>query len=835
MSAIVWIASSCVMILAVLTVRAIFGRKLRPGLRCALWALVLARLLIPGSLWTLPVSVESAASETALARDLAALEGVEDLTRSPDGRVTGTPRITAPAGNNAPARPSQDGGTPAVTVAENVTEREYTRLERTLALRRTARTLWAAGSIAVLVVFAVTNTGLYLKLRRRRERLDAEAPVRVYKVNGLESSCYFLGSVYVSSETAEDGLKLRHVLAHELSHRRHGDGLWAILRCAALTVHWFDPLVWVAASASRRDSELFADAGALKALGDGEREAYGETLISLSARSPRAVPPLSAATTMSGGKKALRARVELIARRPRTTLAVLLAVALIAVIAVGCAFAGSSQSGKTEGNTPEETGDSAVTPDAPDAPDTPDVPDAPDAPDSPADPDHYYYTGDGWTMEVPNALDGEPFKITVTTGDGGNYWYSLSTGDGSSLTVYRDGYSTAKERYDFMTQDGASGDEQSLAVSYTGEDGSAREERYVDCPDGGHWEITIASPGHMDELRRMAASFRATPGTEPLIESDVALRGLFAAAELENMTITLVENGVAMPTVSAAGSPRGAEYLEILRALRWADDLDAYDGEEPDWCAVLETPDFRIAFNDVGWAGVTAAGGAFQAWIVDYENLSHETGAFGWDLLAGWYNEAAAAESLTGDPIGDAELEVWRDSLAAEYETCDGETGELTVSPVNGFFLSDWSDPTQLDLGQFIAYFPISTEIGAGFDSAERAAVHAAYHEKYGEEYKDFPIHAIRVSDVDAVLTVYAGITTDDLKTDWQNVPNAIYLSEYDSLYTFTSDYGPGEFIPISGSRDGDTLTLISRDHVLTVRDSGGSWQLLSHTPLPGA
>ncbi len=57
---------------------------------------------------------------------------------------------------------------------------------------------------------------------------------------------------------------LRHVLTHEFTHYRHGDHLWSMLRCLALAVHWWNPLVWLAAELSRRDAELACDEGALK-------------------------------------------------------------------------------------------------------------------------------------------------------------------------------------------------------------------------------------------------------------------------------------------------------------------------------------------------------------------------------------------------------------------------------------------------------------------------------------------------------------------------------------------------------------------------------------------
>ena len=69
------------------------------------------------------------------------------------------------------------------------------------------------------------------------------------------------------------------MLTHELTHYRHLDHLWSVLRGVALAVHWWNPLVWLAAACSRRDGELACDEGALRRLGDNERIPYGEALL----------------------------------------------------------------------------------------------------------------------------------------------------------------------------------------------------------------------------------------------------------------------------------------------------------------------------------------------------------------------------------------------------------------------------------------------------------------------------------------------------------------------------------------------------------------------------
>ena len=78
-----------------------------------------------------------------------------------------------------------------------------------------------------------------------------------------------------------DDCELRMVFLHELAHVKRGDILlnWAII--LARSVHWFNPLVWLALRCLRADRELVCDAMVMARLADGERRVYGNTLIKL--------------------------------------------------------------------------------------------------------------------------------------------------------------------------------------------------------------------------------------------------------------------------------------------------------------------------------------------------------------------------------------------------------------------------------------------------------------------------------------------------------------------------------------------------------------------------
>ena len=80
MTDLVWVISSCVMILAVIILRTVFGKKLKSGVRMILWALVLLRLLVPGTVFEAPVGVESVAASVPAVNNIVELRGVSSVS-----------------------------------------------------------------------------------------------------------------------------------------------------------------------------------------------------------------------------------------------------------------------------------------------------------------------------------------------------------------------------------------------------------------------------------------------------------------------------------------------------------------------------------------------------------------------------------------------------------------------------------------------------------------------------------------------------------------------------------------------------------------------------------
>ena len=342
--------TSSVLILALLALRGLFRKTVSRRVQYALWGLVALRLLLPvnlpaarHSVLTVTEPVRSAITERMeTPHTLGPRQTPTTPAESPITPVeTPMSPVTDPAPSVTPAvtEPAKAGETPAQPAAAA----ETPALRFTTAQALTA--LWLLGAAGMALWFVLSNLRFARFLRRGRIPLARpDCPLPVYLVEeGLPSPCLaglLRPAVYLTPAVAGDARRERHVLAHELTHARHLDPLWSFLRCLCLTVYWFDPLVWIAAHASRSDCELACDEGALRRLGEGERIPYGETLLSLI---PVGRPdPMLSATTMTAGKRQLRERIRRIASGHRQAALAVFAVLCAAAILCAATFTGSA-------------------------------------------------------------------------------------------------------------------------------------------------------------------------------------------------------------------------------------------------------------------------------------------------------------------------------------------------------------------------------------------------------------------------------------------------------------------------------------------------------------
>ena len=328
-----WIISSSLLILIIIGLRFLLKGRVSFRIQYAMWLIVLLRLLIPFSVGRSPVSVEN-------------------MIPSSVPVTAAQPQQQAESNDLPPAAEftiALSEQTDLQTALVDITFSQPIDLESLL------QTVWMIGTGVIILSGVISNLLFQRKLRRSRTALSGcKTGLPVYLVQWLSTPCLaglFRPSIYLTEEAAASPVRLRHVLAHEKMHYRHGDHFWAWMRLAALALHWYNPLVWVSAILSKRDAELACDEAVLHQLGDSERHAYGETLLSLSI--PHVFRPFNLSTSMSESKKSLRERIVFIARSPHMKLSVLLVLILLCSAAVGITFPGSAKASFSEDSIQE--------------------------------------------------------------------------------------------------------------------------------------------------------------------------------------------------------------------------------------------------------------------------------------------------------------------------------------------------------------------------------------------------------------------------------------------------------------------------------------------------
>lgn len=367
-----WILSSSVLILVVLGLRAALKGHISQRLRYALWSLALVRLLVPFAL------VDSAISVTSLAQPR--IQAIERVVQTPirsEGYEAALEEVMANFYDRQidPAEVSQEELDQAIR--ENVyqqvlSEQSQSAGQTPLSAEaldaevdsrmaslygidpgQVLTAVWIAGIVLMCAVFLLSNARLALNLRRTRTPLDVSHSLPVYVTDYVTTPCLFglaRSAIYLPRSAAESP-RSEHILAHETTHHRHGDHIWSLLRCLCLALHWYNPLVWIAAAASKVDAELACDEATIELLGEHQRTAYGETLITMTCARRDHKDLFLTATTMNTGKQTLKERVTMIAKHPKTAIYTLIIVLLVMAIAAGCTFTGAGN----QTTTPDET------------------------------------------------------------------------------------------------------------------------------------------------------------------------------------------------------------------------------------------------------------------------------------------------------------------------------------------------------------------------------------------------------------------------------------------------------------------------------------------------
>lgn len=308
------------LIVVVLLVRAVFRNRVPKRMLYALWLVVLFKLLLPGTLLSLPVlPAQSQAAPvqtpTAAQQETPATQQMEPQLPTPQQP---SPQLAAAARANAAA------------------------WNPTLVFQ----TVWAVGSGALAIWMALTWVSFNLRLRRTRRKLVQWGRVSIYVSTAVKAPCLagFLPAVYLTEDAARSK-EIELIVQHELTHLRHLDFLWSACGTLAVIAYWWNPLIWIAAVCAKRDAELACDEAVAAKLDPPARLAYARTIL---AQLPCKNPGLSLAG------RPVKARILFLTKQQRSSaLCVILALALIA-FATGCSVSELTQRESKTADAPQQ-------------------------------------------------------------------------------------------------------------------------------------------------------------------------------------------------------------------------------------------------------------------------------------------------------------------------------------------------------------------------------------------------------------------------------------------------------------------------------------------------
>ncbi|MBQ3955679.1 MAG: hypothetical protein II680_07305, partial [Clostridia bacterium] len=138
-----------------------------------------------------------------------------------------------------------------------------------------AAVIWAVGAVGMIVWNLVSCA-----LLKRRLREAVPAGGNLYETDRVDTAFVFgLFSPRVYLPAGLGQVEKACVAEHERVHIRRLDPLWRLLSFAALSLHWFNPLVWLAFRLSGKDMEMSCDEAVLNRAPIDIRAAYSKTLV----------------------------------------------------------------------------------------------------------------------------------------------------------------------------------------------------------------------------------------------------------------------------------------------------------------------------------------------------------------------------------------------------------------------------------------------------------------------------------------------------------------------------------------------------------------------------
>ena len=264
-----WSAS---MIIAIVFIVRILLKRFPKFISYMLWSVVLFRLLCPFTFEfrISPVpNLKPALNEYVSVKDDIPIEGLLGGTDvSGIGGETGNIPNIPELGQISTVQLSSDRNSKAV---------EVSWLEPFILFGKYA---WICG-IGILFLYCVISTA------KIRKKVSVSIPFKenIYITDEMVSPFVmgiFSPRIYLPDSLDEK--EQEYIILHEKFHIRRFDHIVKPIAFAALCIHWFNPLVWVAFNLFCKDMEMSCDEAVIEKMGENIRADYSVSLLALSTK-----------------------------------------------------------------------------------------------------------------------------------------------------------------------------------------------------------------------------------------------------------------------------------------------------------------------------------------------------------------------------------------------------------------------------------------------------------------------------------------------------------------------------------------------------------------------
>ncbi len=197
--------------------------------------------------------------------------------------------------------------------------------------------IWLVG-VGLMLLYALVS---YIKIKNSvREATREKQNIFICEKN---KTPFILGiikpKIYLPSDLTQQDAEL--VISHEKAHIKRKDYIWKPLGFLLLSLHWFNPLIWIGYAMLCRDIELACDEKAVKDLDKDKRADYSQALLTCSV-SRRVI----GACPLAFGEVSVKERVKTVLNYKKPAFWVI----ILSVVAVIAAFVCFLTNPKTEIN-----------------------------------------------------------------------------------------------------------------------------------------------------------------------------------------------------------------------------------------------------------------------------------------------------------------------------------------------------------------------------------------------------------------------------------------------------------------------------------------------------